>query len=154
MYFFEDLLYEQVQTPIQQNPTTPPVAQQQPQVTTQDQIPFEQKYKEIIPNSDFELDDDEENNTSLGSDENATPVDQTDALFVPIKRYYLIQKLYALNNKLNQLRIKNTILSLVINFIDSFSYESLLSISNKMIEEIYIQVHQLDSNNLERKNTI
>lgn len=149
MYFFEHLLYEQVQTPNQQNPTTPVVQQ------TQVDPSVEQKYNDIIP--DFELDDDdEENNTSpIPDDENATPpTDQSDALFIPIKRYYLIQKLHALNNKLNQLRIKNTVLSLVIDFIDSFSYESLLKISNKMIEEIYIQVHQLDSNNLERKNTI
>jgi hypothetical protein len=61
---------------------------------------------------------------------------------IPIKRYYLIQKLFALNDKLNQLRIKNDVLSLVILFIDSFSYESLLSLSNKLVEDIYLQVKE------------
>lgn len=63
-----------------------------------------------------------------------------DSTLIPIKRYYLIQKLFALNDKMNELRIKNDVLSLVISFIDSFSYESLLALTNKFVEEIYLQV--------------
>ena len=50
------------------------------------------------------------------------------------------QKLFALNDKLNELHINNDVLNIVISFIDSFSYESLLKLTNKFVEEVYFQI--------------
>ena len=57
-----------------------------------------------------------------------------------IKRYFLIKKLFMLNEKLNKLNMKNDILNFLINFIDGFSYEALLSIARKLVEEIHVQL--------------
>ena len=57
-----------------------------------------------------------------------------------IKRYFLIKKLFMLNEKLNKLNMKNDILIFLINFIDGFSYEALLSIARKLVEEIHVQL--------------
>jgi hypothetical protein len=81
---------------------------------------------------DGENDGDQEVNGDISQAEDTT--------LIPIKRYYLIQKLFALNDKLNELRIKNDVLSLVISFVDSFSYQSLLALTNKFVEDIYLQV--------------
>lgn len=118
MYFFESL-YEQ-QMPTQQMLTPTPTQQMSAQPVVQ-----QQQSPEEFDNMPLE-----DNNLE----------DPTDLISIPIKRYYLMQKLHSLNNKLNQLRIKNTVLSIVISFIDSFSYENLLAISNKLIEEIQMQV--------------
>jgi hypothetical protein len=100
----------------------------------------EQPQPEQVPN-DFSFREDE---LEQGDGEDITAQDSSSSL-IPIKRYFLIQKLFALNDKLNQLRIKNDILNLVITFVDSFSYESLLSLSNKIAEEIYLQVKTNDT---------
>jgi hypothetical protein len=115
MYYFEQLLYEQA--PVQAVPVAPPPPQQQ---------------------QDFSF-----NDADMLADEDGLeePVNNVNTSSIPIKRYYLIQKLFALNDKLNQLRIRNDVLRLVISFVDSFTYESLLSITNKLAEEIYMQVN-------------
>ena len=45
-----------------------------------------------------------------------------------------------LNEKLNKLNMKNDILNFLINFVDGFSYEALLSITRKLVEEIHVQL--------------
>jgi hypothetical protein len=160
MYYFEQLLYEaapqipspkpvsyvqpkqqqaikaqasqqQVQAPVQQAPVQQAPVQQAPvqQVQSQ-QAQAPQDYSEEDLAS-FENEEGTEDESA--EDDNA-------AGLVPIKRYFLIQRLFTLNDKLNQLRIKNDVLNLVITFIDSFSYASLLSLSNKLVEDIYLQV--------------
>jgi len=64
----------------------------------------------------------------------------TEIISVPIKRYFLIKKLFALNEKLNRLRMRNDILNFVISFVDNFSYEALLIITRKIVDEIHTQV--------------
>lgn len=61
---------------------------------------------------------------------------EQELIAVPIKKYFLIRKLFALNDKLNRLRIKSDVMNVVINFVDSFSYPALLIISGKLIEEL------------------
>ncbi len=75
------------------------------------------------------------------------PEAEYSASLEPIKKYHLTQKLFNLNDKLNQLRIKNDVLAVVLNFIDSFSYPTLLKITNKLIEEITLQVQTELKNN-------
>ena len=82
--------------------------------------------------SESDLDDGENESGDVSEDEDTT--------LIPIKRYYLIQKLFALNDKLNELHINNDVLNIVISFIDSFSYESLLKLTNKFVEEVYFQI--------------
>lgn len=158
MYYFEQLIFEaapqipspkpvtyvqpkqqqaikaqaaQVPAPVQQAPVQAPQKQAQaPQVQQAQQAQAPQDYSEEDLAS-FENEEGTEDESA--EDDNA-------AGLVPIKRYFLIQRLFTLNDKLNQLRIKNDVLNLVITFIDSFSYASLLSLSNKLVEDIYLQV--------------
>ena len=159
MYYFEQLLYEaaapQIPSPkpvsyVQprqqqaikaqaaaqqaQVAQAPPITQTKAQTQQVQQLP--QKQVQQAP-QDYSEED-------LANFENEEGVDEQEdssaAGLVPIKRYYLIQQLFALNDKLNELRIKNDVLNLVITFIDSFSYQSLLSLSNKLVEDIYLQV--------------
>jgi len=162
MYYFEQLLYEAAapQIPSPQIPSPKPVSYVQPKqqqaikaqaaaqqaqvqqappvVQTKAQVQPQQTQKQVqqAP-QDYSEED-------LANFENEEGVDEQEdssaAGLVPIKRYYLIQQLFALNDKLNELRIKNDVLNLVITFIDSFSYQSLLSLSNKLVEDIYLQV--------------
>ena len=151
MYFFEQLLYEAatpmptppVPKPVTYAPPKPqvsPALEQQKQLQAQAQPVKTQASVKEEPQDDFDMsgdfseDDIDDGEGDISQDPNSS--------LVPIKRYYLIQKLFALNDKLNQLRIKNDVLSLVILFIDSFSYESLLSLSNKLVEDIYLQVKE------------
>jgi hypothetical protein len=135
MYYFEQLLYEAAPAQLIQQP--PPV-QQAPVQQAMPAVPTpapatQQVPDDFDPNMDFSEDD-------LDSGEAGDPTQEIDDSLKSVKRYYLIQKLFALNDKLNQLRINNDVLNLVISFVDSFSYESLLSLSNRLVEDIYLQV--------------
>ncbi len=63
-------------------------------------------------------------------------------VLTPVKRYYLIQKIRDLSDRLNQLNIKNNALNIVITFIDSFSYESLKIIMSQIMDEVKHQMAQ------------
>lgn len=54
----------------------------------------------------------------------------------PLKKYYLIEKLYILKNKLNQFSLNNDDLDRVLKFANSFSYETLVSLSEKLAKNI------------------
>ena len=152
MYYFEQLLYEAA-SPRQVAPVSaptpkpvtyaPPKPQTSPALEQQKQLQAqqEQPVKPVpVQKAQAPAEDDFDFSGEDFSDEEGDMSQDPNSSLVPIKRYYLIQKLFALNDKLNQLRIKNDVLSLVILFIDSFSYESLLSLSNKLVEDIYLQV--------------
>lgn len=150
MYYFEQLLYEAASPrqvapvsaptpkPVTYAPPKPqvsPALEQQKQLQAQQEQPVQKTKAQAQPaedDFDFSGEDFSDEEGDMSQDPNSS--------LVPIKRYYLIQKLFALNDKLNQLRIKNDVLSLVILFIDSFSYESLLSLSNRLVEDIYLQI--------------
>lgn len=119
---------QQVPAPVQQAPVQ---QAQAPQAQAQAQAQQAQQDYSEEDLASFENEEGTEDESA--EDDNA-------AGLVPIKRYFLIQRLFMLNDKLNQLRIKNDVLNLVITFIDSFSYSSLLSLSNKLVEDIYLQV--------------
>lgn len=141
MFYFEQLICEQVQPPMRQQVPPPPPPPQQVQKQPVQNVPSEQ--------DDGQFDFSEE---ELEASEGDATSQDVDSSLIPIKRYFLIQKLFALNEKLSQLRIRNDILSLVITFIDSFSYESLLQISDKIAEEVAIQVNMPIENTEEDKN--
>lgn len=137
MYYFEQLLYEAAPAPVQSPPPQQQVVTQAPvQVPT----PAPATYQ-VDPNQNFDFDPNMDfSEDDLDSGEAGDPTQEKDDSLKAVKRYYLIQKIFALNDKLNQLRINNDVLNLVISFIDSFSYESLLSLSNRLVEDIYMQV--------------
>lgn len=64
-------------------------------------------------------------------------------VFTPVKRYYLIQKIRDLSDRLNQLNIKNNALNVVLTFVDSFSYDSLKIIISQIMIEVKQQVEQI-----------
>jgi len=137
MFFFEQLLYEaappQSIIPVPKPVTyVPPGAKEKVAQVQQQQQQDDFDFDGNFTDADLEGGEDGTLEGDISQDPNST--------LVPIKRYYLIQKLFALNNKLNQLRIKNDVLNTIILFIDSFTYESLLSLSNKIVEDIYLQV--------------
>jgi hypothetical protein len=155
MYYFEQLLYEaapQIPSPKpvsyvqpkQQQAIKAQASQQQVQAPVQ-QAPVQQAPVQQVQSQQAQAPQDysEEDLASFENEEGTedeSAEDDNAAGLVPIKRYFLIQRLFTLNDKLNQLRIKNDVLNLVITFIDSFSYASLLSLSNKLVEDIYLQV--------------
>jgi hypothetical protein len=110
-----------------------------------------QKGQELIPD-DFDFSEDDLDEDGDQNNMNGDVSQDPDSTLIPIKRYYLIQKLFALNDKLNELRIRNDILSLVISFVDSFSYQSLLALTNKFVEEIYLQVSDKSGENKDNNN--
>lgn len=111
-----------------------------------EQILFEQEEQPPLTDKDLDSIDDKDLDIQLADIDNAESEnaveDNVNQSLISIKRYYLIQKLLELNNKLIQLRINNDILNLVIKFVDSFTYDSLLKISEKIAEEIYFYVNQ------------
>lgn len=160
MYYFEQLLYEAAAPQI---PSPKPVSYVQPRqqqaikaqaaaqqaqmqqappgVQTKAQVQQAQPQQPQKQVQQAPQDYSEEDLANFESEEGVDEQEDSSAAgLVPIKRYYLIQQLFALNDKLNELRIKNDVLNLVITFIDSFSYQSLLSLSNKLVEDIYLQV--------------
>jgi hypothetical protein len=122
MYFFEQTVYKK--EPI--NTQEQPIQQDSNQQVQQD------------PNQQVQQDP----QLQVDPRQQVIPVESSaDILNSPtsisIKRYFLIKKLFVLNEKLNRLNMKNDVLNFLIDFIDSFSYEALLSITRKLVEEIY-----------------
>ena len=154
MYFYEQVLYEREPPNIKQfdlnryernlpQNYSRQVRQQEP---VQQKVPTQQDKQQrtsmqqqmLQPNQQQE----EQPNNGL-EQQYIDPQEQSDALIsisISIKKYFLIRRLFALNDKLNRLRVKNDILNIVINFVDNFSYESLLLITKKLLEEIATQI--------------
>jgi hypothetical protein len=129
MYFFEQLIYEV------QNPQEAAVYPQQASTYTQE-YPVDANGNAIDPN--------------LAVD----PEQIVDQAATPIKRYFLVKKIYALNEKLNQLHVKNEVLNFLVNFIDDFSYDVLLVIMKKLVEEIQLQIQSQGQTIIYKKSEV
>jgi len=129
MYFFEQLIYEV------QNPQEAAVYPQQADTYTQE-YPVDAEGNMIDPN--------------LAVD----PEQIVDQAATPIKRYFLVKKIYALNEKLNQLHVKNEVLNFLVNFIDDFSYDVLLVIMKKLVEEIQLQIQSQGQTIIYKKSEV
>jgi hypothetical protein len=144
MYFYEQVLYEREPPNIKQfdlnryeRNLPQQVRQEKPVQNVQQKVPMQQQM--LQPNQQQQP---EENPNGLEQEQQYIDAqEQSDALIsTSIKKYFLIRRLFALNDKLNRLRVKNDILNIVINFVDNFSYDSLLIITKKLLEEIAIQI--------------
>ena len=83
-------------------------------------------------------DDDEYDIPVVPNDDENTKEDLTfdDKELTPIKRYYLINKLVNLKNKLNQMNQYDDNLDLVLQFSDSISYPTLVKLTKVLIKDI------------------
>ena len=85
-------------------------------------------------------DDDDEYDVPVPPPEDAdnTKDDLTfdDKELTPIKRYYLINKLVNLKNKLNQMNQYDDNLDLVLQFVDSISYPTLVKLTKVLVKDI------------------
>ena len=83
-------------------------------------------------------DDDEYDVPVVPNDDENTKEDLTfdDKELTPIKRYYLINKLVNLKNKLNQMNQYDDNLDLVLQFSDSISYPTLVKLTKVLIKDI------------------
>jgi hypothetical protein len=65
---------------------------------------------------------------------NAGPVEPVE--YMPLKKFYLIQKLNDLNIKIKQIGITNDSLETISQFADTLSYDTLLTLTNNIIQII------------------
>lgn len=65
---------------------------------------------------------------------------------LPIKRYYLIGRLKELKSRLDQSSIQNEDFETIIKFLNNFSYNSLVSLSNGIIPVVEDQLARLTRN--------
>mgnify|MGYP000904967371 CR=1 FL=1 len=85
--------------------------------------------------SDDDLDDEEE-----FSDEGAAEETSPFPELLPLKRYYLIQRLNTLKARLDQSNISNKDLDIIVKFVNNLSYNSLLSLLNGIVPVIEDQI--------------
>jgi hemolysin activation/secretion protein len=118
--FLCDILVEQQETVDQQDTSEDRISQDS---STDQQTPPQQEL-----DSDPDIDEDLED----GSTEN----DEC----VPIKRYYLLNKLKNFKYILKKYNIINSDFELLLKFVDSLSYNTLLFVSDKMIQSAEEQI--------------
>ena len=152
MYFFEQTIYkkepintniqEQEKQPVQKQTQKQPVQTQISDQQLEQQLAQQQQQQaqQVDPNQEQQQQqyDPNQQNIEQQYDQAESSADVLNSpTSVSIKRYFLIKKMFALNEKLNRLNMENDVLNFLVNFIDSFSYEALLSITRKLVEEIY-----------------
>ena len=151
MYFFEQTIYkkepintniqEQQKQPVQKQTQKQPVQTQISDQQLEQQLAQQQQQQaqQVDPNQEQQQQyDPNQKNIEQQYDQAESSADVLNSpTSVSIKRYFLIKKMFALNEKLNRLNMENDVLNFLVNFIDSFSYEALLSITRKLVEEIY-----------------
>lgn len=65
---------------------------------------------------------------------------------LPLKRYYLIQRLNELRDKLEYNNIQNNDLNIILKFMNNISYSSLLALSSGIIPAVENQLERLSTN--------
>jgi hypothetical protein len=91
----------------------------------------------------------------LGSDEYDPELDGEEQVveeippfqeILPMKRYYLIQKLNNLKTRMDQNNIVNEDFDIIVKFVNNISYNSLVSLSSAIIPVIEDQIARLINN--------
>lgn len=62
--------------------------------------------------------------------------------YTPLKKYFLAQKLNDLNIRLKKYNMTNETLDIMIKFMDSLSYETLVTLSNNIIQTINAELER------------
>lgn len=86
------------------------------------------------------------------SDFAAPPVESPEIL--PLKKYYLIQKIIDLNAKLTQKNIVNSDLDNIMKFMDNLSYNTLLSLITTILPDIEEQLVRIINNEKTIKKSV
>lgn len=56
--------------------------------------------------------------------------------FMPLRKYYLLQKLFDLRNKLDTVNINNDTLDTILKFAPDFSYDTLVVLTDKIADSL------------------
>ncbi len=88
------------------------------------------------------IDYDEEADLGDELDQSGTD-DPTSSELVPIKRYFLIEKLRNLQSKLKLYNLSDSQLDLVLKFVDDLSYKSLLKLAVNIVQHIGEKVNNV-----------
>lgn len=125
-------IHVHVQQPAPPKEKKEPAPQEQPQQAAPVQA-AQNPYDDSGDEYDSELD---------GSAEEVLPFQE----ILPMKRYYLIGKLKELKSRLDQNNIQNEEFDIIIKFINSLSYSSLVSLSIGIIPVVEEQLARLTTN--------
>jgi len=135
MFLVEVLFEQQTQTPSQvppvqivQHVNQPETKQPEPTSQQDQDVPQEQPEQQL---SGDELDAVQAQEMGIAPD------------LMPIKKYYLINRLKELKTQLGEYSIQNDELNIVLKFADNLSYSSLLSIGMILIDFIEQQLARL-----------
>ena len=146
--FLCEILTEQQQAPPQTTlvGTAAPVVAQPQQVQTQVVYPaqpdsYQQDYGDM--EYDPELDGEDESGEMVA--EQLPPFRE----ILPLKKYYLIQRLKNLKSRLDEFNIKNKDLEIILKFMNNISYNSLVSLSINILPVIEEQLARLQDNDEE-----
>lgn len=121
---YGSVIYEQ--TPLPQGQVQP-----QPQGQVQQSQPQPQKQSSEDPNLDqFHPEEDQLD----GQHQEELPSDPPE--FMPLKKYMLLDKLRSLKNNLDLKNINNSDLETLLKFGNSLSYDTLILLSNGIVESI------------------
>ena len=125
------------------------IPQDQQQPPPQEEMPPEQQGGEVPPGQDAEMPGGVPSTpvAQQGGEIEDDPPEMT-----PLKKYYLIEKLYILKNKLNQFNLNNDDLDRVLKFVNSFSYETLVSLSEKLAKNTESILREEKLNRGKKKN--
>jgi len=137
MFLFEQFMEV---TNIQQPPQQAAVVQQPQQVvqqTPQRMVVSQQPSEEEYDNEDY-AEDDLEDEEMPEESADATPPE-----FIPLKKYFLIQRLQELQSRLKSCNITDEDLNTVLKFADDLSYNSLLVLANSLIEYLEEKIARL-----------
>lgn len=74
-----------------------------------------------------------------------SPEDEFNEQITPIKRYYLISQLLRIQNNLSVLSYENIILNTIVKFIDNITYQHLIIIVPKLLEQIYSDLKRIQN---------
>jgi hypothetical protein len=101
------------------------------------QNPYQQDYGDM--EYDSELDGDEDGGMVA---EQPPPFRE----ILPLKKYYLIERLKNLKSRLDEFNIKNTDLEIILKFMNNISYNSLVSLFINILPVIEEQLARLQNN--------
>lgn len=91
----------------------------------------------------FEQDTNEEQENSEEQDESQN---QEPPEFTPLRKHYLIERLFDLKYKLRDVNITNPVLDTVLDFSSELSYETLVVILDKLTDVINTQLEEAIKN--------
>ncbi len=149
--FLCEILTEQQQAPPQavvnkasiKQPVVQQVIPQTQQIQLPAAYPTQQSYNQD-QQDDYDIDYDSE----LDSEDEGGEVDTSPPFpeILPLKKYYLIQRLKNLKSRLDECNINNSDLDIILKFVNNISYNSLVSLFINILPVVEEQLARLSTN--------